>query len=303
MGKARTPTAAKSGPLDSSVRFHRTVTGRTARTFVRAARVKAIGNLAAACLASIGNLSKIASPRAKSFYPPATSSPPWKESSKMFGKPQWFRPKAIGWGLIPISWQGWLYAGGWTGAISLPFLLLIGRHQPVEAMAWLTLGLGALTCDVWQILRGFRAPPASSSRHLRVRARSAKTTCSTSWIASQVTPSRRGISTCKFAAHTISACDWPARLWTRRRCPTGRRGLGGCGGGRCGGSSGRFRGRGASSVVVVAVAEEEVEAVEDAGADVELGGGVGDAAELILAIDDAELVLHEQALDVRCRAS
>ena len=76
----------------------------------------------------------------------------------MFGKPQWFRPKAIGWGLIPVSWQGWLYAGGWAGAISLPFLLQIGRHQPVEAMAWLTLGLGALTCDVWQILRGFRAP-------------------------------------------------------------------------------------------------------------------------------------------------
>ena len=81
----------------------------------------------------------------------------------MFGKPQWFRPKAIGWGLIPISWQGWLYAGGWTGAIALPFLLLIGRHQPVEAMAWLTLGLGALTCDVWQILRGFRAPPVASA--------------------------------------------------------------------------------------------------------------------------------------------
>ena len=76
----------------------------------------------------------------------------------MFGKPQWFRPKAIGWGLIPISWQGWLYAGGWAGAISLPFLVLIGRHQPLEATAWLTLGIGALICDVWQILRGFRAP-------------------------------------------------------------------------------------------------------------------------------------------------
>ena len=76
----------------------------------------------------------------------------------MFGKPQWFRPKAIGWGLIPVSWQGWFYAGGWAGAISLPFLLLIARHQPLEAMAWLTLGIGALVGDVWQILRGFRSP-------------------------------------------------------------------------------------------------------------------------------------------------
>lgn len=81
----------------------------------------------------------------------------------MFGKPQWFRPKAIGWGLIPISLQGWLYAGGWAGAISLPFLLLISRHQPVEAMAWLVLGIGGLTCDVWHILRGFRAPEKAAN--------------------------------------------------------------------------------------------------------------------------------------------
>ena len=75
----------------------------------------------------------------------------------MFGNPQWFRPKAIGWGLVPVSFRGWLYTGGWIGAIALPFLLLLGRGQPVEAITWMTLGLGALAYDVRQILRSFRA--------------------------------------------------------------------------------------------------------------------------------------------------
>jgi len=81
----------------------------------------------------------------------------------MFGKPQWFRPKTIGWGLVPITWQGWLYTGGWGGAIALPFLLLIARHQPVEAAAWMALGIGGLTCDVWQILRTYRAPRSATA--------------------------------------------------------------------------------------------------------------------------------------------
>ena len=79
----------------------------------------------------------------------------------MFGTPQWFRPKAIGWGLVPIRWQGWAYTAGWLGAIGLPFLALIGRHQPLEATTWLGLSLGALVYDVWHILRAFRSPVAA----------------------------------------------------------------------------------------------------------------------------------------------
>jgi hypothetical protein len=75
----------------------------------------------------------------------------------MFGNPQWFRPKAIGWGLVPVSFKGWLYTGGWIGAIAVPFLLLLTRGQPLEAFAWMTLGVGALAYDVRQILRSFRA--------------------------------------------------------------------------------------------------------------------------------------------------
>lgn len=81
----------------------------------------------------------------------------------MFGKPQWFRPRTISWGLAPVTWQGWLYTGGWTIAMVLPFLLLIGRHQPLEAAAWMGLMMAALTYDVWQLRRAIRGPRAGSS--------------------------------------------------------------------------------------------------------------------------------------------
>ena len=77
----------------------------------------------------------------------------------MFGKPQWFRPKKIGWGLVPITWQGWLYTGGWVGAILAPFFLLLSRYQPLEAMAWMAVSGGALLYDVWHIRCTMFAPP------------------------------------------------------------------------------------------------------------------------------------------------
>jgi hypothetical protein len=79
----------------------------------------------------------------------------------MFGKPQWFRPKAIGWGLTPIKWQGWVYSLLWVGAIALPFVVLIVRQQPLEAFAWMGLGVGALVYDVRQILLAMNPPKAS----------------------------------------------------------------------------------------------------------------------------------------------
>ena len=85
----------------------------------------------------------------------------------MFGKPQWFRAKRIGWGLVPIHWQGWLYAACWVAGISLPFMLLLARHQPLEAAAWLALAISAVTYDVWQILRAIRGPLAPPSTYAR----------------------------------------------------------------------------------------------------------------------------------------
>ncbi len=83
----------------------------------------------------------------------------------MFGKPHWFRAKKIGWGLVPIRWQGWIYAVSWAAGIALPFMLLVARHQPLEAAAWLALAVSALTYDVWQILRVIRPPLARPSTY------------------------------------------------------------------------------------------------------------------------------------------
>lgn len=83
----------------------------------------------------------------------------------MFGKPQWFRPKAFGWGLVPIAWQGWACVAAWIGVIGLPFVVLAGRHQGLEAIVWLGLSAGALVYEVRQVLRGFgvSATPAADS--------------------------------------------------------------------------------------------------------------------------------------------
>ena len=79
----------------------------------------------------------------------------------MFGKPQWFRPKAIGWGLTPISWQGWAYTALWSAAIAGPFLLLLVSGKPIESFIWMGLGTGALAYDVRQILLAMNPPKAA----------------------------------------------------------------------------------------------------------------------------------------------
>jgi hypothetical protein len=78
----------------------------------------------------------------------------------MFGKPEWFRAKQVGFGLVPVSWQGWLYSGAWSAAAVLPFWLLVMRHQPVEAAVWAALALAGLAYDVRQIRHVLRRSPA-----------------------------------------------------------------------------------------------------------------------------------------------
>lgn len=94
----------------------------------------------------------------------------------MFGKPEWFRPKRLGWGLVPITWQGWAYTAVWMLAIAAPFWLLTERHQPLEATTWLVFGIGALLYDVRSILREIRnpAPVPASAAAKSVAASSAK---------------------------------------------------------------------------------------------------------------------------------
>ena len=82
----------------------------------------------------------------------------------MFGKPAWFRAKKNGWGLVPVRFQGWVYAALWCVVIAAPFLLLTERHQAFEAMVWLAFGLGALAYDVRQILRDMHAGTETAAR-------------------------------------------------------------------------------------------------------------------------------------------
>jgi hypothetical protein len=81
----------------------------------------------------------------------------------MFGKPEWFRPKTKGFGLKPITWQGWAYTSLWAATIALPFMLLIALGKPLEALTWMTLGGGALAYDVREILALSRKPASAAA--------------------------------------------------------------------------------------------------------------------------------------------
>ena len=76
----------------------------------------------------------------------------------MFGNPQWFRPKAVGFGLVPTSWQGWAFSGAWLSTIGIPFWVLTTRHQAFEALIWLLMTTIALTYEVWQMWQTLRRP-------------------------------------------------------------------------------------------------------------------------------------------------
>lgn len=80
---------------------------------------------------------------------------------EMFGKPEWFKPKAIGWGLAPTTWQGWTYTIVWSVVLAVPFLWLLSRQQGPEALTWLTLCFAALIWDVRSILQAMRSSKES----------------------------------------------------------------------------------------------------------------------------------------------
>lgn len=73
----------------------------------------------------------------------------------MFGRSEWFRTKASGFGLQPVTWKGWAYALVWSTVIAAPFVALMARHQGPEAVVWLLASFGLLGWDVRGIRRGF----------------------------------------------------------------------------------------------------------------------------------------------------
>lgn len=38
----------------------------------------------------------------------------------MIGKPEWFKKKKFGWGLTPVTWQGWVY----VASLTIPLILI-----------------------------------------------------------------------------------------------------------------------------------------------------------------------------------
>lgn len=74
----------------------------------------------------------------------------------MFGKPEWFVPKRFGWGLTPITWQGWAYAIAWVAVIAAPFVVLLIGRGVFEAMIWMVVMVGFLFMDVHMILRSMK---------------------------------------------------------------------------------------------------------------------------------------------------
>ncbi len=75
----------------------------------------------------------------------------------MFGKPEWFKKKVLGWGLTPVSWQGWVYALVWAGVITGPFTYMIVNEMIVQSIVWLVAGILAITYDVYLILQAMEA--------------------------------------------------------------------------------------------------------------------------------------------------
>ncbi len=71
----------------------------------------------------------------------------------MFGQPQWFKPKSIGYGITPTCWQGWCYTLIWAAVIVLPVFVLSVRGQTFELFIWLIAAIAMLCLDVKQILK------------------------------------------------------------------------------------------------------------------------------------------------------
>jgi hypothetical protein len=80
----------------------------------------------------------------------------------MFAKPNWFCAKAYAHGVAPATWQGWLYVAAVAAAVLLPAIVLIGRHQGLEALIWLA-AIGALVgYDLWNVRRALTCPVATA---------------------------------------------------------------------------------------------------------------------------------------------
>ena len=54
----------------------------------------------------------------------------------MFGKPEWFRPHRIGWGMTPVTRAGWIYMTTWLSVVLLPAGILVTSRGVLESIIW-----------------------------------------------------------------------------------------------------------------------------------------------------------------------
>lgn len=67
----------------------------------------------------------------------------------MIGKPEWFtRRKWAGWGLFPVTWQGWLYVAVFVAAIFGTQFIPAGDTMRMTALGIVGLALIADTADM-----------------------------------------------------------------------------------------------------------------------------------------------------------
>lgn len=78
----------------------------------------------------------------------------------MFGKPEWFQKKTVGWGLRPVTWKGWGYALVWASVICVPFVALLANAKVVESLIWVVAMMFALLWDVQHVMRDLDVPMA-----------------------------------------------------------------------------------------------------------------------------------------------
>lgn len=72
----------------------------------------------------------------------------------MFGKPEWFRRRKYGgWGLAPVTWQGWAY----IGALIVPFIILQAFAKRIDASVVMLVGIvwsAILVVEVARLMAG-----------------------------------------------------------------------------------------------------------------------------------------------------
>ena len=77
--------------------------------------------------------------------------------SNSFGKPEWFRKRKAGFGVIPTTWQGFAYGVVALAVVTLPFIGFWMNSRVPEAFVWAAAAAGMIAWDVRGIQRAIQA--------------------------------------------------------------------------------------------------------------------------------------------------